>query len=124
MNRQQRLSLWIGVVAFSFLTLRPPTIEVYARLMDSGTTHYETPIGTRWVWDARASDLYTYTRVDFQRLILEWLVVGVVTGALLCTFLNRPDWHPRSMSLLGWIRSISLWHHRPRRGANLGRSSG
>lgn len=95
MNLQQRLFLWLGMLAFSLLTLRPPWIEVYASPFgDSGVTHYESRAGTEWIWRAKASGPYRYLRVDFERLALEWSVVAAITGALLWTCNGSPSWHP------------------------------
>lgn len=108
MNRPQRQFLWLGILMFSFLTVRPPWVEIYARPFgSSGMTHYETPKGQLWIWKAKPSGPYRFVRVDFQRLALEWLVVSVFTGALLGTFKGSPEWQLSSVFAMNWLRRIA-----------------
>jgi len=87
MRLQQTIVLWLGILAFVFLTLRPPWVETYSRpFSDSGIVLREVPLGARWVWKAKPSGAFGNIRVDFQRLALEWVVVATTTGALFWTF--------------------------------------
>ena len=98
MNLQQWLFLWLSVLVFGFLTLRPPWVAVHARPASVlGGVPYEEPFGSHFVWsDLQAAR--TSVRVDFQRLILEWLVLAAITGALLWSFQGRSSWDVRKSS--------------------------
>jgi hypothetical protein len=52
---------------------------------------YEEPLGSHFIWAGFDVTGRSEIRVDFQRLILEWIVIIVLVSALLVTLSRRKE---------------------------------
>ncbi len=88
LNFNQRFLLGLGVVLFVLMGLIPPWIYTFA--YSGATTHIEKPAGYFLIIDPPKPETNRYTegvRIDFSRLLLQWIIVAAATG--LSIFLAR-----------------------------------
>lgn len=67
MNKKQKYCLWIGIIAFAFVGLTSQIGNIYT----ANTT--------------------TDTIVYISKLLVRWVVIGVVTAGLIYTFRDKKD---------------------------------
>ena len=83
MNSKQKKVLWIGIVIVVLMGLFPPwtdTLEGFRTEPRGYVIIFKPPYSRGGAWGVQ---------IDFQRLILQWLIVGFVIGGLLITSKNR-----------------------------------
>lgn len=90
MNQPQKISLWLGVLATSFLSIHPPWTSVIVR--PAVNLRYEQMLGSFFIWHD-FSGVTMYARPDFGRLILELFPVVAVTAALILTLGGQFNWY-------------------------------
>ncbi|MCK4822712.1 hypothetical protein KA005_43515 [bacterium] len=65
MNKKQKICLWIGIIAFAFVGLCSQMGNIYT------------------------SNTVADTIVYISRLLVRWVIVGVITGGLMYTFRDK-----------------------------------
>lgn len=82
MNKKQKIVLWLGIIAFVFVSLFPPVI-IEGLGPIRGIREYERGFGC--LLDPLVNPFLKET-IDFPLLAVEWIVIAVVTGGFLITF--------------------------------------
>ena len=65
MNKRQKICLWVGIIAFAFVGLISQKSNIYT---------------TNTIPD---------TVVYISRLLVRWVIIGVITGGLIYTFKDK-----------------------------------
>lgn len=93
MNDRQKICLWLGIAVIVLMGIFPPTQHgFYYRALYGGIRHEngKPPIvdhifhpGYTFLFSAKASE------ISLNKLIIQWGIVGAVTGGLIYTFKDK-----------------------------------
>lgn len=79
MNKKQKIVLWIGITLFVLMGLFPP-YSSSPQSTFAPSTHYD-----RLFFDMG------FEHVDSGTLFIQWAILGVITGGLICTLSDKKD---------------------------------
>lgn len=98
LNDRQKYSLWAGIILVTLMGLYPPWKNI---LVYEGRPRIEDQGEFELIFDPpksiiRRSDRPTYYgnylvfyKIDFDRLLIQWAIVGIVTSGLIATFADK-----------------------------------
>lgn len=78
MNKKQKIVLWVGITLFVLMGLFPPYRSSQKNF--APRTHYD-----RLFFDMG------FGHVDSGTLFIQWAILGVITGGLICTLSDKKD---------------------------------
>ncbi len=92
MNKKQLACLWIGIIVIVLMGLFPPWIipsssEGIKYRIDRGYKILFSPVE---IQIPKTEVAFSAATLDMHRLCIQWFMVAVITGGLVCTFKNRP----------------------------------
>jgi len=105
MNRKQKIILWIGLSLMAVLAVYPPYngVGVYFenRKLKVNLGHRNILRPIRGHAEVRQIDIafhfwkFGHFNLDFQRLLLEWVLIGATTGGGLWAFKDKRKKEPK-----------------------------
>jgi hypothetical protein len=92
MNGKQQVALWAGITLLVVMSLFPP----WAEIVNLEGRRIERPAGYTSIFEppqptseSEAWRRWTSMRIDFSRLLIQWVIVTVVTGGAIITLRDR-----------------------------------
>ena len=90
MNSEQKIVLLIGIVIFALMGIFPPWVQYYYRSIHGNAKRIQ-PIEYAFLGQPPNK----LCQIDTSRLYVQWSVVAVTTGGLICFFAGKKDKKPK-----------------------------